>query len=122
MLRPVLALLLAAFVAAPVSRAQTASAPAVRLDSLVDAAHKAGEFDGVVLVGRRGATVYARAVGTAAGAAVIAPHLCARPTVCRSPACARAHTHTQPNTRTQRHTAPRTLLLWRARAARATAP
>ena len=55
-----LPLLLLAVAASPV-RAQ----PAETLDAVLDAAHAAGTFDGVVLVGRGDRVVYHRAVGAA---------------------------------------------------------
>lgn len=45
--------------------AQPADSLSARLDRIVDAAHAAGAFDGVVLVGRGDSVVYERAVGTA---------------------------------------------------------
>ena len=63
---PRLLLLIAAVLisALPVS-AQTAASLTARLDRLVSAAHDAGTFDGVVLVGRGDQIVYARATGLA---------------------------------------------------------
>ena len=57
-----LALLL--LLAAPCA-AQTADSLTARLDRIVDAAHAAGAFDGVVLVGRGDRVVYERGVGLA---------------------------------------------------------
>lgn len=59
-------LALAVFVcAASSAAAQTADSLTARLDRIVDAAHAAGTFDGVVLVGRGDRVVYERAVGLA---------------------------------------------------------
>ena len=60
---PRLFLAAALLAVAPSVRAQ--SSVALRLDSLVDAAHGAGQFDGVVAVQRAGVPVYSRAAGLA---------------------------------------------------------
>ena len=55
----------ASYAAASSAAAQTADSLTARLDRIVAAAHAAGTFDGVVLVGRGDRVVYERAVGLA---------------------------------------------------------
>ena len=58
-------LVLLALCLAGSASAQPADSLTTRLDRIVDAAHAAGAFDGVVLIGRGEETVYSRAVGLA---------------------------------------------------------
>ena len=57
--------LLLSLLVATAAAAQPADSLTARLDRIVDAAHAAGAFDGVVLVGRGVETLYSRAVGEA---------------------------------------------------------